>query len=63
MARLYGNIQGLSPSQSKRLLNLYRRKIQEILIPQQALDLARLSLDLNRLIALLLSRRGEVLQV
>ena len=63
MARLYGNIQGLSPSQSKRLLNLYRRKISEIIIPQQALDLARLSFELNRLIALLLTRRGEVSQV
>jgi GTP-binding protein HflX len=63
LAKLYGNTQGLSPSQSKRLLNLYRRKITEIIIPQQALDLARLSFELNRLLALALTRRGEVLQV
>jgi GTP-binding protein HflX len=63
LPKLYGSIQGLSPSQNKRLLNLYRRKIYEIIIAQQASDLARLSWDINRLIALLLNRRGEVAQV
>lgn len=63
MPKLYGYIQGLSPKQNKLLENLYRRKFNEILMPQQALDLARLSFELGRLIGLLLSRRGEVLQV
>lgn len=65
MAKLLGPTIGLKSSQLKRLNNLYRRRLPpaELILPEQARDLARLSADLGRPIGLVLSRRGEVAQV
>ncbi len=63
MSKLYGHIAGLSPRHTKLLLNLYHRKVNEIISLQQAGALSGLSHELGRLVGLVLSRRGEVLQV
>ncbi|MEW5914130.1 MAG: GTPase HflX [Thermodesulfobacteriota bacterium] len=65
MSKLLGRTQGLKPQQIKRLHNLYRRRLSpaELLLPEQARDLARLSAELGRQIGLVVSRRGEVEQV
>ncbi|MBU1450082.1 MAG: GTPase HflX [Proteobacteria bacterium] len=65
MAKLLGPTLGLKSSQIKRLNNLYRRRLPpaELILPEQARDLARLSAELGRPLGLLISRRGEVAQV
>ena len=65
MAKLLGHTTGLKSSQLKRLNNLYRRRLppDELILPEQALDLSRLSAELARPLGLVLSRRGEVVQV
>ena len=65
MAKLLGHTIGLKSSQLKRLNNLYRRRLppDELILPEQARDLTRLSAELGRPLGLVLSRRGEVAQV
>ncbi|RJX33863.1 MAG: GTPase HflX [Desulfarculus sp.] len=65
MPKLLGRTQGLKPQQIKRLHNLYRRRLPpaDLLLPEQARDLARLSAELGRQIGLVVSRKGEVEQV
>lgn len=65
MAKVLGPTTGLKSSQIKRLNNLYRRRLppEALILPEQALDLARLSAELARPVGLVLSRRGEVEQV
>ena len=65
MAKLLGHTAGLKSNQLKRLNNLYRRRLPpgELILPEQALDLSRLSAELARPLGLVLSRRGEVVQV
>ena len=65
MAKLLGHTTGLKSNQLKRLNNLYRRRLPpaELILPEQARDLARLSAELVRPLGLVLSRRGEVVQV
>ncbi|MBU4566606.1 MAG: GTPase HflX [Desulfarculus sp.] len=65
MAKLLGHTAGLKSNQLKRLNNLYRRRLppDELILPEQALDLSRLSAELARPLGLVLSRRGEVVQV
>ncbi|MBI5523522.1 MAG: GTPase HflX [Desulfarculus sp.] len=65
MAKVFGFTQGLKTSQIRRLDNLYRRKLPpaQLILPEQALALARLSAELGRQIGLVASRRGEVVSV
>ncbi len=65
MAKVHGHTQGLKPSQLKQLENLYRRRlpVAELILPEQALALSRLSAELGRQVGLVVSRRGEVEQV
>jgi GTP-binding protein HflX len=65
LAKVFGETQGLKTSQLRRLDNLYRRKLppDQLILPEQALALARLSAELGRQIGLVISRRGEVVSV
>ena len=65
MAKIYGNTTGLKPNQKKQLINLYRRRLPpaDLILNEQARDLAGLSLDLGRQIGLVLSRKGEIVRV
>ena len=65
MAKVFGETQGLKTSQLRRLDNLYRRKLppDQLMLPEQALALSRLSAELGRQIGLVVSRRGEVVSV
>ncbi|MCS7150247.1 MAG: GTPase HflX [Caldimicrobium sp.] len=63
MSRIvYGNLQGLKPSELRRLERLYLRKIspQAIITPDLAWELAEISSQLNRQIGLLINRKGEI---
>jgi GTP-binding protein HflX len=65
LAKVHGHTQGLKPSQLKQLENLYRRRLPpaELVLAEQALALARLTADLGRQVGLVVSRRGEVVEV
>ena len=65
MPKVLGHTSGLKPNQLKRLNNLFRRRLPptELILPEQARDLARLSHDLGRPIGLLLDRKGAVASV
>lgn len=59
---VYGNTQGLKPSELKKLERLYYRKIHPISIfsSDLAWEIAELSYSLNRQIGLLVNRKGEI---
>ncbi|RME57532.1 MAG: GTPase HflX, partial [Candidatus Dadabacteria bacterium] len=63
--KLVGEIEGLSTSEINALLRLYRRKISKDLIiePWQAKELFQLSKSLNKVLALLVNRQGQVEKV
>ncbi|MCB2187489.1 MAG: GTPase HflX, partial [Deltaproteobacteria bacterium] len=65
MPKVSGQTQGLKPSQLKRLANLERRRlpVADLLHPEQARALTELSLELGRQVGLVVSRKGEVVQV
>jgi GTP-binding protein HflX len=65
MRKLYGNIAGLKPNQSRRLENLYRRRVppEQLITAELARDIAAISLELRRQIGLLINRRGRVAYV
>jgi GTP-binding protein HflX len=65
LAKVQGYTQGLKPNQLKQLENLYRRRLPpaELILAEQALALARLSAELGRQVGLVISRRGEVVEV
>ncbi|RLB19706.1 MAG: GTPase HflX [Deltaproteobacteria bacterium] len=65
MDRIYGKTTGLRGSQQKRLQRLYRRKIPagEIVSRELARHIATLSRELNRQLALLITRTGQVAYV
>ncbi len=65
LPKVLGHTSGLKPNQLKRLNNLFRRRLPpaELILPEQARDLARLSHELGRPIGLLLDRKGAVASV
>ena len=60
--RLYGNTQGLKPSQIKRIQHVYRRKIppRQILTQELARYLGELSFETGRQIGVLVNRKGRI---
>jgi GTP-binding protein HflX len=60
--KLYGNTTGLKPSEEKRLLNLYRRRVtpDRIITPEFARALTELSAEIRRQICVLIDRKGTV---
>ncbi len=60
--KVYGNVAGLKSSIRQRLEKLYRRKVfpRQVISPDLARDLARLSFECGRQIGLLLARDGTV---
>ncbi|MGB9761614.1 MAG: GTPase HflX [Caldimicrobium sp.] len=60
--QVFGNLQGLKPSELRRLERLYYRKVHPNLIisTDLAWEIAELSFSLNRQIGLLINRQGEV---
>ncbi len=65
MKRLYGNKGGLKPNQTRRLENLYRRRVPvEFLVTSELLhELSALTLELRRQIGLLINRTGQIVHV
>lgn len=65
MKKLFGNTRGLKATHIKRLENLSRRKIpaEFIITPDLAADLAHLSFDIHRQVALLINRSGKIVEV
>ncbi|MEF2145380.1 MAG: GTPase HflX [Desulfovibrionaceae bacterium] len=65
MSKTQGNIQGLKPSELKRLNRLSSRRypLREACTPEQARELAQISHDTGRQIALLIDRQGRVSMV
>jgi GTP-binding protein HflX len=62
MKRIYGHCAGLKPNQTRRLENLYRRRIPpELLVtPELARDVGLLAHEIRRQIGLLIERSGRV---
>jgi len=60
--KVYGNVAGLKSSTRRRIEKLHRRKVfhRQIISPDLARDLARLSFECGRQIGLLLARDGTV---
>jgi len=60
--QVFGNLQGLKPSELKKLERLYYRKVHpnSIISSDLAWEIAELSFELNRQIGLLLNRKGEI---
>lgn len=59
---VFGNLQGLKPSELRKLERIYYRKIQpnSIISTDLAWEIAKLSFSLNRQIGLLVNRKGEI---
>jgi len=59
---VFGHLQGLKPSELKKLERLYHRKVppQAIITSDLAWEIAELSHQLNRQIGLLINRKGEI---
>lgn len=64
-AKVLGNTTGIKASHLKRLNNFYRRRMptSELILAEQARDLSRLSFEIGRQLGLVISRKGEVMQV
>jgi GTP-binding protein HflX len=60
--RIYGNAVGLKPSQSKRLLHLYRKKIppEKLVAPELGRALVEISHEINRQVGLIVDRQGVI---
>lgn len=65
MERLFGRTNGLKPSEKKRLVNLYKRRVPigRVASAELARTLAQLSCELEKPLSLLLDRGGHVLRV
>ncbi len=65
MKPLHGNTSGLKADQLRRLENLYRRRIPPtfLITAELCRDLAALSHELRRQVALLVNRQGRIVQV
>lgn len=63
--RVQGNLQGLRPSDHRRLQRLYHRRVspRQVLSPELARQMAEISLEIGRQVGLLLDRRGLVFMV
>ncbi len=59
---VFGNLQGLKPSEVRKLERLYYRKVHpnSIITTDLAWEIAELSFSLNRQIGLLINRKGEI---
>lgn len=59
---VFGNLQGLKPSELRKLERLYYRKVHpnSIISPELAWEIAEISFSLNRQIGLLINRKGEI---
>lgn len=59
---LFGNLQGLNPLQKRRLLNLYRRKLEadSVVSFDRARNLMEISREISRQVGLIVNRRGVV---
>ena len=62
MKRIFGNCAGLKPNQTRRLENLYRRRMPpEVLVtPELARDLCLLSHEIRRQVGVLIERSGRI---
>jgi GTPase len=62
MKNIHGNTGGLKANQVHRLENLYRRRIppHQIITPELARDLSRLSAEIHRQIGVLINRVGKI---
>jgi len=62
MKRLFGNTTGLKANQTRRLENLYRRRVppEFVVTPELARDICELSQEIHRQIGLLINRGGRV---
>ena len=60
--RVYGHVAGLKSSTRERIERLYRRKVapRQVVSPDLARDVARLSFDCGRQLGLLLARDGTI---
>jgi GTP-binding protein HflX len=60
--RIYGNLSGLRAGQLRRIEQLYRRKVppDRVLTHELARILSELSREINRQLAILISRQGEI---
>ncbi|RIH80479.1 GTPase HflX [Calidithermus terrae] len=65
MEQIFGRTNGLKPSEKKRLVNLYRRRVpaDRLLTAELANTLAGLSDEIGKPISLLLDRGGHVIRV
>ena len=59
---LYGNVQGLNSLQKRRLLNLYRRKVEAdtVVSFDRARNMMQISREISRQVGLIVNRRGVV---
>ncbi len=65
IGRLYGNLNGLKPSQTKEFERLYQRRIptDQIITPEIARQLTELSSESKRQVGILVNRRGNITHV
>ncbi|GBC59074.1 GTP-binding protein HflX [Desulfonema ishimotonii] len=65
MKKLYGNTTGLKADQTRRLENLYRRRIPNefAISPDLARDLAHISHEIRRQVGILVNRSGKITHV
>ncbi len=65
MKKIYGNTDGLKPSQIKRLENLYRRKTphEYILTPELCREISAISHEIKLQIGVLINRSGKMVHV
>ena len=65
MKKLFGNTDGLKANQTRKLENLYRRRIPPrfVITLELAQDMSRLSHELRRQIGLLINRSGKIVYV
>ncbi|UCF95579.1 MAG: GTPase HflX [Desulfobacterales bacterium] len=65
MSRIYGNIAGLKSKVRRQIENLDRRKVnpQDVISPDLSRDLAHLSFECGRQLALLIARSGKIERV
>ncbi|AFY75297.1 GTP-binding protein HflX [Synechococcus sp. PCC 7502] len=65
MENIYGDTQGLKPSQIKQLERLYRQRlpIESLTTPEFAQRLAGISSDINKPVCVFVNRRGQVIRV
>jgi GTP-binding protein HflX len=60
--KIFGNTLGLKPSQARKILSLYHRRIppQRVISPELARSMTELSREINRQLALLIDRGGNI---